>query len=177
LSQLRTAVQESNRAARVSENATLPNVSLQMNYSQAVAGSALPNTQQQWSVSVQGSSDLFHGAEKSTAEQARIKSEALQMELSYKASGISRQIQQQVLDIGAAKDRIALREAQISEAEGKLALAKVKFSNDMADNFEIVESETELQRAQVSLLESKMSYALGIYELKAVSGHLLDGYN
>ena len=176
LSQFRTSVQESERNARVADNAILPNVALQLNYSQPIAGTVIPPTQQQWSVSVQGSSDLFRSAEKSNAEQARIRSEALQMNLAYKASGIKREIQQQLMDIATAKSRIVLREAQIKEAEGKLALAKVKFSNDMANNFEIMESETELQRAQVSLLESRTDYALSIFDLKAVTGHLLDDF-
>jgi outer membrane protein len=72
-------------------------------------------------------------------------------------------------------ERVSLRLEQIKEAEGKLALAKVKSSNNMADNFEVIETETELQRARVSLLTTQADYALSIYALKSVTGRLFAG--
>jgi outer membrane protein TolC len=41
-----------------------------------------------------------------------------------------------------------LREEQIRQGESRLALAQVKFSHDMASNLDVIEAETELQRAR-----------------------------
>ena len=100
----------------------------------------------------------------------------MQIGLDYKTNDIERQVRQQLQFATAAQERIALRLEQIKEAEGKLALAKVKFTNDMADNFSVIETETELQSAQIGLLEVKMDHALSVYNLMAISGHLLDAY-
>ena len=165
--------------SNIADNATLPNVSLQMNYGQVaitnpLIAQYLPTTQQQWSVYLQSSSDLSRTAEKSNYQRARINAEALRINLEHKVDDIKRQVRQQLLYIAAVKERIALRGEQIRQAEGKLALAEVKFTHDMANNFDVIETVTELQRAQMSLLATEMDYALSIYNLRATTGHLLD---
>jgi outer membrane protein TolC len=55
-------------------------------------------------------------------------------------------------------------------------LAEVKFSHDMADNFSLLEAETELQRSRLNLLATQADYAVGVYNLKAIAGRLLDGF-
>ena len=69
-----------------------------------------------------------------------------------------------------------MRRQQIKQAESKLALAEVKFSHDMADNFSLLEAETELQRSRLNLLATEADYAVGVYNLKAIAGRLLDGF-
>jgi outer membrane protein len=72
------------------------------------------------------------------------------------------------------KERIEIREEQIRQAEGKLALARVKFNHGMANNFDVIEAETELQRSRVDLLSVKTDYIVGTYNMRAVLGTLVD---
>lgn len=174
LKQRRAEVDEANRSARVADNAALPDVRLELGYNSALAGFTTTLPPQQWSVSLQSTTDLFHSAERSTAERARVIAATQEVSLSHRTDDLRRRIRQQLSDVTAAKARIAVREEQIKEARGKLALAEVKFSNDMADNFDIIESETELQRAELGLLDSQTAYALGVYGLRALTGHLTE---
>ncbi|MEK6580017.1 MAG: TolC family protein, partial [Bdellovibrionota bacterium] len=137
LIQLRTQKEEAVRLVRVAENTTLPDLQFQTNYRVPLMGPQ-PDSQQRWSIALQGSTDLFRGEEKNSFERAKIRAEAVEVTLQLRSSDINRQVQQSLLFIHAAKVRIDLRNAQIKEAEAKLALTKVKFAHDMTDNFELI---------------------------------------
>ena len=172
LRQRRAEVDEANRAARVADNAALPDVRLELGYNSALAGFTTVLPPQQWSISLQSTTDLFRSAERSNAERARVLAATQEVSVRHRMDDLRRRVRQQLSDVTAAKARITVRQEQIQEAKGKLALAEVKFSNDMADNFDIIESETELQRAELGLLDSQTAYALGVYGLRALTGHL-----
>ena len=179
IAQLRAELEEANRAVDLAANGLLPEVSLQVNYGRATTtdpylAQLLPTTQRQWNVSLQASGDLWRTAEKGNYRRAQLRVDALRLNLDTKIAEIRRQARQQVLALAEAKQRIDLRQEQIKQAEGKLALAEVKFAHDMADNFDVIEAEAELQRARTNLLATEADYAVGIYNLKAMTGHLLD---
>jgi len=181
LVQLRAEIEEATRALQVAANALLPDVSVRWNYGQAVAAQPvfaqfLPTTQRQSSVYLQASSDLYHTAEKANYRRAELRIESLRVSLDTKSTDIRRQVKQQLALLDEAKRRIVLRMEQIRQAEGKLALAEVKFAHDMADNFAVIEAEGERQRARANLFATEAEHAIGIYNLEAISGHLLDAF-
>lgn len=181
LVQLRAEIEEAARSIQVAANALLPDVSLKWNYGQAVAAQPvfaqfLPTTQRQSSVYLQASSDLYHTAEKANLRRAELRLESLRVSLDTKSTDIRRQVRQQLALLDEAKRRIVLRMEQIRQAEGKLALAEVKFAHDMADNFAVIEAEGERQRARANLFATEAEYAVGVYNLEAISGHLLDSF-
>lgn len=181
LVQLRAEIEEATRAIQVSANALLPDVSVKWNYGQAVAAQPmfaqyLPTTQRQSSVYLIATSDLFHTAEKANYRRAELRLESLRVSLETKSADIRRQVRQQLALLDEAKRRIVLRREQIRQAEGKLALAEVKFAHDMADNFAVIEAEGERQRARANLFATEAEYAVGVYNLEAISGHLLDAF-
>ena len=180
LAQARSALEEAERSIRVADNARLPDVNLQLNYGLANRtadpfAQALPTTNQTWSVSLQSSTNLLRTAEKSNYYRAKMSAEMLRVNLQQKKDDIKHQVRQQVLYIAAAKERSIFRIEQIKQAEGKLALAEMKFTHGMADNFSIIETETELQNARIGLLTDKAEHAMSVYGLAAITGHLFDG--
>lgn len=182
LVQLRAELEEATRAAQVAANALLPDVSLKWNYGQAFVADpflaqVLPTTQRQSSIYLQVSSDLFRAAEKANARRAELRVESLRVGLETKSADVRRQVRQQLALLEEGKQRIALRREQIRQAEGKLALAEVKFAHDMADNFAVIEAEGELQRARSNLLATEADHAVGVYNLQAVAGRLLDSFS
>ena len=122
------------------------------------------------------SSDIFRSAQKTAYRRAELRHKSLRLSLESKAAELRRQVRQQLALLGEAQQRITLRRQQIKQAESKLALAEVKFSHDMADNFSLLEAETELQRSRLNLLATEAEYAVGVYNLKAIAGRLLDGF-
>ncbi len=178
LQQLRSEHGEARRAAVVAANAALPDVFLNVGYGQAALSdprlqSFVPTTRRQWSVFVQTSGDLNRTMEKRNYRRALLRVEAFEVALEDKSADIRRQVRQQLRALDDAGLRIGLREEQIRQAEGKLALAEVKFAHDMADNFELIEAEGDLQRARTELAAAETEYAIGAYSLKAMTGQLL----
>jgi outer membrane protein TolC len=181
LIQARADLEEAERNMRVADDGTRPELNLQLSYGQGnrsdpFVAQYIPTTYKTWNVSLQSSTDMFRSAEKSNYKRSIMMVEVARVNLQQKKDEIRRQVRQQLAYISACKERAGLREVQIKQAEGKLALAEVKFRNGMTDNFTIIETQSELQNARVGLLTEEAEYALSIYRLAAISGHLLDGY-
>jgi outer membrane protein TolC len=87
---------------------------------------------------------------------------------------IERDVRSQLEALRQTEDNIAIREAQIATAEGKLELARIKFRYEMADNFDVIESENELERATVDLLAARTDYIVGLYRLRSALGTLIE---
>ncbi|MEE8554053.1 MAG: TolC family protein, partial [Desulfobacterales bacterium] len=126
-----------------------------------------------WSVSLTGSSSWPKTAEKAAFSQSliRVKTERLKLEL--KRDEIQREVRGQFELLKKTENSIKIRQEQIKTAEGKLALAKVKFRHAMADNFDVIESETELENAKVNLLSAGTEYIVGTYKMRSVLGTLI----
>jgi outer membrane protein len=88
--------------------------------------------------------------------------------------GIKREVRQVYDALQKARERMQIRKDQIDQAAGKLALAKIKFSHGMADNFDLIEAETELQEARSNLLAAQVEYIVGMYRLRAAIGTLIE---
>ncbi len=181
LLQLQAEIDEAERGLRVAKNGLLPDVSLQVNYGLSNSNDPylslyLPSTQKQWSVYLQASTDVFQTTQKNAYRRAALRLQSLRLSLDTQRAELRRQVRLQMAQLGEARQRIALRHQQIQQAESKLALAEVKFSHDMTDNFSLLEAETELQRSRLNLLATEAEYATGIYNLQAIAGHLLDRF-
>ena len=71
-------------------------------------------------------------------------------------------------------DRIRIRKEQIDQAEGRLALAKVQFRHGKTDNFDVIEAETEYQRAKANMLAVETDYIVGAFRMRAYLGTLIE---
>ena len=126
-----------------------------------------------WSVSLTGGSSWPRTAEKTAFSQSliNVKSERLKLEL--QRDEIQREVRGQLETLKKAENSIQIRQEQIKTAEGKLALAKIKFRHAMADNFDVIESESELENAKVNLLSARTEYIVGTYKMRSVLGTLI----
>jgi outer membrane protein TolC len=175
LQQLRDDLAEAERTARVAANAALPDVSLNASYGQAALAdpllqSFIPATQRVWSIYLQSSGDLNRTAEKMKLQRALLRVNTVKVEMEDKTDDVRREIRQQLHVIDNARARIGLRDEQIRQAEGKRALAEVKFAHDMADNFELIEAESDLYRARIERSTAETEYATAAYTLRSMMG-------
>ena len=177
--QLRADVDEAVRQAQVAQRNIRPEVTLHVTAGQATQVvpflvQFVPTTSRQWAVYLESSAEFSRKAEENAWRQATLRVESLRLGLETKSEEIRRQVREQKLQLADLKVRIGLREEQIRQAESRLALAQVKFSHDMASNLDVIEAESELQRASASLAGARADYAVGIYQLRAIAGRLLD---
>ncbi len=179
--QLRADLDEAIRSADVAHKNITPEITLHVAAGQVTQVNPflvqfVPTTQQQWSVYLQASSDLRRTAEKNAYQQALLRVDSARFALETRTEEIRRQVREQRLQLADSRMRIELRDEQKKEAETRLALAEVKFSHDMASNLDVMDAETELQRAEASAATARADYAIGVYQLRAMAGRLLDAF-
>lgn len=175
--QAEDALGEARRQASVARENLLPGVNLVAGYvssrSSALFGDVFRPDDARWTVSLMGSTDWARRAEKSAYQQRLNDVLAAQLNLEHSREEINREVRQQLDALRRARKRIDLQREQIRQAEGKLALAAVKFQHNMAGNFDVMDADRELQRARINLLNVRTDYIVGTYRLRRSLGTLL----
>lgn len=177
LDQAEENIREAKRKAGIAKNNLLPGLNLVMDYERFSSPDAFDQAigleDQRWSVNLVASTDWARKAEKASYWQSLINIRNVRLDSETKEDEIKREVRQQLEALGKAEERISIRKDQIHQAKGKLSLSKIKFRHNMADNFDIIEAETELQRARVNLLSVKTDYIVGTYRMRAALGTLI----
>jgi outer membrane protein len=179
LLQAEADIREAERKASVLEHNVLPELNLVFDYTDAWAMNNANygriNDTGFWGLRLESTTDLFRTTEKFAYQQGLLNVKSTKVSLEAKKDEVRRQVRMQVTALKELQERIALRKAQITQAEGKLALAQVKFAHGFADNFNLIEAETELQSAKGNLLSAETETNVGIFKLQAAMGILLKG--
>jgi outer membrane protein len=171
-------LREARRASRISRNGLRPQLDLVANYTRlgnddAFAG-ATTLDEEFWSVNLVSTTDWSRTAEKASYRQSLLAIKQVKLNRASRVDGIKREVRQVYDALQKARERMQIRKDQIDQAAGKLALARIKFSHGMADNFDLVEAETELQQARSDLLAAQVEYIVGVYRLRAAIGTLIE---
>jgi outer membrane protein len=178
LKQVDDDLQEAKRASRLSKNGLLPQLDLVANYTRLgnddafVGATELP--EEYWSVNLVGKTDWARTAEKANYRRSLLAVKQVELNRSARIDSIKREVRQLYDALQKAQERMQIRKDQIDQARGKLALAKIKFSHGMANNFDLIEAETELQEARSNLLAAQVEYIVGRYRLRAAIGTLIE---
>lgn len=179
LQQAEADIREVERKAAVLKHNVLPELNLVFDYSNAWAMNNARfgriNDTGSWGLRLESTTDLFRTSEKLAYQQGLLNLQSTKVGLETKKDEVRRQVRSQVTALRELQERISLRKEQIAQAEGKLALAQVKFSHGFTDNFDLIEAETELQSAKGNLLSAETEMNVGIFRLRAAMGILLEG--
>jgi outer membrane protein TolC len=179
IEQMNQDLSEAERKAAVMKHNILPELNLVMEYARYATGDTIRQSTgfdlDRYSASLQAGTDIFRTAEKAAYQQSLITIKMLRLNIESRKEDISRQVRKQWLSLKEAVKRMEIRKSQIKQGEEKIALAEVKFAHGMADNFDIIEAEKELQSARGNLLAAEIEYAIGIYNMKAIMGELVPG--
>ena len=177
LKQAEDSMNEAIRKSKIAKHNLWPDFNLFMDYERAGTADDFSQStdfeENIWSVSLTGGSSWPKTAEKAAVSQSLISVKTERLRLELKRDEIQREVRGQLEVLKKSGNSIKIRQEQIKTAEGKLALAKVKFRHAMADNFDIIESETELENAKVNLLSARTEYIVGTYKIRSVLGTLI----
>jgi outer membrane protein len=177
LRQARDSMDEAIRKSKIAKHSLWPAFNLIMDYERAGTSEDFSRStdleENVWSVSLTGGSSWPRTAEKAAFSQSLISVKTERLRLELKRDEIQREVRGQLEVLKKAENSIKIRREQIKTAEGKLALAKVKFRHEMADNFDVIESESELENAKVNLLSARTEYIVGTYKMRSVLGTLI----
>jgi outer membrane protein TolC len=174
LKQVDDDIDELKRASRLSKNNLLPQLDMVGNYTRSGSDGVSELPEEAWSVSLVSTTDWSRTAEKAAYQQTLLSVKRARLNRSARVDTIKREVRQFYDTLQKARERMQIRNDQIDQAGGKLALAKIKFNHGMADNFDLIEAETELQEARTNLLAAQVEYIVGVYRLRAALGTLIE---
>lgn len=165
--------EESKRKMAVARNEILPIVDLQLGYKRYDKTASSFLDEEDWIVSVNGSSDLFRSAAKTAFEQANISFQQSKIDIENSREDVIREVRAQINQMKKKEQLIVDRREQLRQAQGKLELAFSKFNHQMADNFDLLEAQTQKQQVETDLLLDTISYIIDTYRLRSVLGTLI----
>ncbi|MDY6837292.1 MAG: TolC family protein [Thermodesulfobacteriota bacterium] len=174
----RDQIREVERRSRVYKHRLLPQLNVVMNYEKYGTSDDFSEStrldEDRWSINLVSTTDWARTAEKAAFRQSLLDIKTARLDLEARRDEITREVRRQLEALRKSRERIEIRSEKIKQAKGKLALAKIKFNYGMANNFDVIEAETELQQAQVDLLSTEVEYIVGTYNLRAVLGTLIE---
>ncbi len=178
VAQSRDALNESLRHSSLAKQRILPDVRLRMGYSRygrpMDSMGDLNLAEDTWRVMLTTSSDLFRITEKINYQQSLYGVASARLNFQTIQEEIQKEVRRELTSLEKALERIDINEKQIQEARGKRSLAEIKFNHGIADNFDVIEAETELQQAQINLISTQIDYIVGRYRLRSALGTLLE---
>lgn len=171
-------VSESERLTRVAKHEILPELNLQLNYRRSGEGNRFDRSmdfdQDGWGVGLVAGGDIWRTGEKAQYQRSLLGLRTSRRNLVNLRNEIQREVKFELRNLEKLSSSIAIQRDLIHQAESKLELSRIQFSFGRASNFDLIEAERELLRAQSRLLAAVSGYIVGGYRLKAVLGTLIE---
>jgi len=95
------------------------------------------------------------------------------IEVESSREDIIREVRAQISLMKKKEQLIVDRSKQLRQAQGKLELALSKFNHQLADNFDLLEAQTQQQQVETDLLFDSIGYIVDTYKLRSTLGTLI----
>ena len=178
LDQAADTVREAKRLSRVSKENIWPRLDVVFNYSRFGSGDRFGEStrfdEDSWGVNLVTSTDLARTVERAAYDQSLLNVRAARRNKSLERDNVARQVKRDLRNLRRSEKTIEIKEEQIGQVKGQLELAQVKFRWGLANNFDLIQAETELRLAETNLLSAVLNYIVGSHRLRAALGTLLE---
>ncbi len=165
--------EESKRRVAIARHEILPMVDLRIDYKRYDKTESDFLNEEDWIVSMNGSSELFRSAARTAFEQANISFQQSKIDIESSREDIIREVRAHINQMKKKEQLIVDRGEQLRQAQGKLELALSKFNHQLADNFDLLEAQTQKQQVETDLLFDTIGYIVDTYKLRSVLGTLI----
>ena len=166
-------LKETERQVAIAKNNLLPQLNLRLGYNDNRDEEFEDLSDETWTVALTSDTDLFRTSEKNNYEQSLINLRQMQLEHEGEEEQVVQDVRFQLNTLEKQEERIRIRQEQAKQAMGKLRLAESKFRYSMANNFDLLEAQTEMQQAQIDQMMETIGYIIGTYRLRSSLGTLL----
>ena len=117
---------------------------------------------------------LFDGfATRRQEEEAQAQVQAAEARLAHTRRRVRTGVEQAASDLRARLDRLASTRLRVEQARTAARLARTRYEAGTVTNLELLEAETQLQRARLERSEVRYQVILGRYALQRATGTLL----
>jgi outer membrane protein TolC len=171
--------QEKCRLARIAKEHLLPEFNIILNYNNCgrheyFTHSCTSHREGTWGVGFSTSNDFNLAREQANYNQALIAIRGSERGIDQIKSNLTLEIKRVFRQLERAYKRMSLQEDQIQTAKGELYLAQLKFDRGMANNFDVIQAEKNLQSAEVSYWNALVDHVVGEFQFLAAMGVLTD---
>ena len=178
LDQAKDNLREVGRLSRVAKHNTLPDLDVVVNYSRFGSGENFGNStgfgKDSWNVGLVTSTDIARTVERAAYDQSLLQVQGARRNLSLLRDEVVSEVNRNFRNLRGYENSIKIQQEQIKQAKGQLELAQVKFKWGLANNFDLIDAETQLRNAQINLLSAVINYIVGTNQLRASMGTLLE---
>ncbi len=165
--------EEAKRKVAIARHEILPMIDFRLDYKKYDKSKSDYLDDEDWVVSVNGSSELFRSAARTAYEQAKISFQQSKIDIESSREDIIREVRAQINQMHQKEQLIVDRRKQLRQAQGKLELARSKFNYQLADNFDLLEAQTQKQQVETDLLFDTIGYIIDTYKLRSTLGTLI----
>ncbi len=178
IAQAEDALAEAERRAGVARDDLSPDLDLVLDYERVSQtddfGFGRDRPEDRWQINLVSSTDWARTREKARYRQDLLDVANARLRIQARRDQIIAEVRNQLEVLENWRDRIRIKKEQVRQARGKQKLSQIKFKHSMADNFDLVEAESELFRARAGLAGARAAYIVNQYRLRAVMGNLLN---
>jgi outer membrane protein TolC len=166
------------RKVRIARSNVMPELDLVLAYERSGSGdsfadsAALDNST--WSVGLATSADLRRTAEKARLEQVKLDLQTHRRSYRLLQDTIAREVNDAIRRLEKNRKRIDIQQTDTEHARQKLRLAQLKFDRGLADNFDLMEAEEDVIRAETSYISAVTDYIVSQAQLKRTLGTLIE---
>jgi outer membrane protein TolC len=175
--QARARVEDAELAASVATWRLMPDVTLNASYSQQGLGTpwgaAFNELYGGWSVGITTSYTLDRAPQMAAFSSASLSARAAERDLAELHERVAAEVRRAHRGIVRADKGIAIQAQAVELSQKQLELAELRYERGLADNFDIIDAETNLFNAQSALVSARVDRALAGLALELAMG-LLD---
>jgi outer membrane protein len=173
LEQSQILLREAERKQALAKNNLLPQLDMKVRYNRFAENSRSGLPDDSWTISLNSNTDLFRTVESNEYERSKISYRQAVIDAQELKERIAKDVRTQLNSLEKQERLIENSKEQIIQTTGKLKLSESKFRHGMGNNFDLLESQTQLQRAKTNLLFDTINYIIGTYRLRSVLGTLV----
>ena len=177
IDQVQDQLENAQRQVRLAERRLLPALDFVAAYSRfgddTSFDESLDLDREVWSGGLRATTGLSRSVERASLGRARIALQNVERSVAETEDLVTRSARSVLRSLREAEDRIIIQEERIEDAKRQLELSKVRFRYGLADNFSLIDAETELLRAESSLSLVTINQLTGTYAVSAALGMLI----
>jgi outer membrane protein TolC len=158
----------------VAKNRLLPELDLRLGYNNYRDDDYDVLSEERWTVALSSDTDLLRTTERNEYARSKIELQQVQLNQQGEEERIIQDVRFRLNSLEKLQERIRIRDEQARQAMGKLRLAESKFRHSLANNFDLLEAQTEMQQAATDHMVETINYIIGTYRLRSSLGTLLD---
>lgn len=128
----------------------------------------------QWGVGLQTSTDIGHVRENAAYDQSILNTADAYRNAEQIRDNVILDVKRTMRALLRSQEKIMMQEEQIQNSTKEFHLARVKFEHGLANNFDLIQAEKNLQSSQIGLVSAIIDHKVGQFKLLAALGMLAD---